>query len=111
MTATETVPAFSALVLFIFACNAGGQGLLPAFAADSFGVRYFAAIYGVMLTAWSCADFLGPGLLSPLASNGTGATQALYLLGALLLLATATPLLVRPGRMKPPAERAETSFS
>jgi OFA family oxalate/formate antiporter-like MFS transporter len=51
---------FTAFAFVILLCYGGGFGTMPAFAADYFGARDVASIYGLMLTAWGFGSVLGP---------------------------------------------------
>jgi len=92
-TEPATFGAVAFLVLFSFG---GGLGAMPAFAADYFGPTHVGAIFGLILTASGLGSVLGPLLMawSYQATGGYG--QALWLLGAMALAATAIPLLIRP---------------
>ena len=50
-------------VAIVLLCYGGGFGTMPAYNADSFGVKHFGANYGLNLTAWGCAGLAGPPLV------------------------------------------------
>jgi len=96
--------AFTILCCIILLCYGGGFGTMPAFAADYFGAEHVGAIYGLMLTAWGFAGVLGPTLIAVLRQNTGGYSQALSAIGALMLISTVIPALVRrPATRMPPA--------
>lgn len=81
-----------AVVLF---CYGGGFGIMPSFNADYFGTRHMGANYGALLTAWSAAGIVGP-LFAANVKDITGSfSGALPVIAAMLLMATALPLITR----------------
>jgi OFA family oxalate/formate antiporter-like MFS transporter len=88
--------ALAVLAFMVLLCYGGGFGTMPAFAADFFGARNVGSIYGLLLTAWGFAAVAGPTLIARI-RQGTGYyTGALELIGGIMLLSAALPLLVRP---------------
>jgi OFA family oxalate/formate antiporter-like MFS transporter len=85
---------FTALACVILLCYGGGFGTMPAYAADCFGAENVGSIYGLMLTAWSCAGVLGPMLIAKLRETTGDYGRALYILAALMLVSTIIPTLM-----------------
>ncbi|POM26688.1 putative MFS-type transporter YhjX [Actinomadura rubteroloni] len=100
------VPYASSPVLFVplaavvFACFGGGYAVMPATAADFFGLAHAGQIYGLMNVAWSVGGVVGPLLVAALAAGGDYRT-AFTVLGLLVLAATALPALTRPPVRRP----------
>ncbi len=59
-----SVNAFQILFYLIMTCYGGGFAVLPAVLGDRFGTKQLGAIHGRVLTAWACAGFAGPSLLT-----------------------------------------------
>jgi len=98
----DSFPAFTAVACAILLCFGGGFGTMPAFAADRFGAENVGSIYGLMLTAWSCAGVLGPMLIAALRQQTGQYGDALYMIAALMFAATIIPVLLgRSGRPAP----------
>jgi OFA family oxalate/formate antiporter-like MFS transporter len=55
---------FGGLVCYVLLCYGGGFGVMPAFVSNAFGPRLMPVMYGVILTAWSCAGVAGPQLIA-----------------------------------------------
>jgi OFA family oxalate/formate antiporter-like MFS transporter len=84
------------LCCVILLCYGGGFGTMPAFAADYFGPKQIAPIYGLMVTAWGFAAAFGPTLVASV-RQATGRYEgALRWLALATLLSAALPLLLRP---------------
>ena len=60
----DLLPAFVAIFVVILTMYGGGFATIPAYLADIFGTQYVGAIHGRLLTAWSVAGLLGPGLVN-----------------------------------------------
>lgn len=98
------VGAFVATVCLIVSFYGGGFATIPAYLADRFGTAYVGAIHGRLLTAWSVAGIVGPGLVNYLREQqiDAGATPAaayqtiLYVLAGLLFGGLLCNLAVRP---------------
>ncbi|MBM4097633.1 MAG: OFA family MFS transporter [Planctomycetes bacterium] len=58
------VGAFVSVFCVILTMYGGGFATIPAYLADLFGTRMVGAIHGRLLTAWSVAGILGPGLVN-----------------------------------------------
>jgi MFS family permease len=90
-----------ALIISMFG---GGFAAFPAYVADLFGTRHFAAIYGRLLTAWSTAGVLGPVLINYLGEyqirRGVAAADAynvtMFILALVLALGFLCNWLIRP---------------
>ena len=55
---------FGACVCYVLLCYGGGFGTMPSFVLDVFGGKRMAAVYGVILTAWSAAGIAGPQIFA-----------------------------------------------
>jgi MFS transporter, OFA family, oxalate/formate antiporter len=98
---TNSFAVFSALGFVILLCYGGGFGTMPAFTADYFGAKRVGAIYGLMLTAWGSASVLGPLLIAYIRETTGSYTNALYIIGGILLAGAVIPVIVRPPRLAP----------
>ena len=90
----DSFGAFTALACLILLCYGGGFGTMPAFAADRFGAENVGSIYGLMLTAWSCAGVLGPMLIAMLREQTGRYQDALYVIALLMFVSTIIPVLL-----------------
>ena len=89
---TSAPGLFGALVCYVLLCYGGGFGLMPAFISNTFGPRLMPALYGAILTAWSCAGIVGPQIIAQLkdrtevnlATTAFGICVALLALGFVL---------------------------
>jgi MFS family permease len=98
------LPAFVAIFVVILTMYGGGFSTIPAYLADIFGTQYVGAIHGRLLTAWSVAGLLGPGLVNYIRESqldrGVPPADAynvtMYVLAALLLVGFLCNLAVRP---------------
>lgn len=95
LPSADRLGVFAALACSIMLCYGGGFGTMPAYAADEFGVEHVGPIYGLMLTAWSCAGVLGPMLIAALREQTGRYTSALYALSVLLSVSVVIPLVLR----------------
>jgi MFS family permease len=66
------VALFVACFALIISMFGGGFAAYPAYVADLFGTRHFAAIYGRLLTAWATAGVIGPVLINYLREYQVG---------------------------------------
>jgi OFA family oxalate/formate antiporter-like MFS transporter len=97
---------FGAVAFFAFMillCYGGGFGTMPAFAADFFGSRNVASIYGLMLTAWGTGALFGPTLIARVREATGHYAGAMRIMAVAMLVSAVVPLLVRPPR--PPATK------
>jgi MFS family permease len=98
------VPLFVAIFCLILTMYGGGFATIPAYLADIFGTQFVGAIHGRLLTAWSAAGILGPGLVNYIREyqidRGIPAAQAynvtMYVLAGLLAAGFFANLAVRP---------------
>jgi OFA family oxalate/formate antiporter-like MFS transporter len=97
----HTPLGFTVLAFLVLLCYGGGFGTMPAFVADYFGAEHVGSIYGLMLTAWGFAGVFGPMLIATLREANGRYTEALFVIAAVMLVATGIPLLV--GAPTPPA--------
>lgn len=95
---TRSFSVFTLLCAVVLLCYGGGFGTMPAFATDYFGPKEVGSIYGLMLTAWSFAGVFGPLLIARVREATGSYTNALYILGATLLVASLLPFALRPPR-------------
>ncbi len=95
---TRSFSVFTLLCAVVLLCYGGGFGTMPAFATDYFGPKEVGSIYGLMLTAWSFAGVFGPLLIARVREVTGSYTNALYILGATLLVASVLPFALRPPR-------------
>jgi OFA family oxalate/formate antiporter-like MFS transporter len=87
------------LVTFlILMCYGGGFGTMPAFAADYFGARNVAPIYGLMLTAWGAASVFGPLLIAHMRETTKTYSGALQIIAVVLALSLVLPFAMGPPR-------------
>lgn len=90
--------------ILIMTMYGGGFATIPAYLRDMFGTMHVGAIHGRLLTAWSTAGVLGPVLLTRWAerqkqwgvARADSYGQVLYFMAALLSIALACNLFLRP---------------
>jgi OFA family oxalate/formate antiporter-like MFS transporter len=87
----------------ILMCYGGGLGTMAAFTADYFGSKNVGPIYGLMLTAWGVASAFGPLLIRHMRDRG-----ALHIIGFIMLVSTALPLIVSPPHAKSNTKQQRT---
>jgi MFS family permease len=95
---------FVAAICLIISMYGGGFATLPAYLADIFGTRFVGAIHGRVITAWSVAGVVGPGLIASLRQSQLDAgvakahvyDETLYIMAGLLAVGLICNLLVRP---------------
>jgi MFS family permease len=98
------LPAFVAIFVVILTMYGGGFATIPAYLADIFGTQFVGAIHGRLLTAWSVAGLLGPGLVNYIREfqldRGVAPADAynvtMYILAGLLVIGFFCNLAVRP---------------
>ena len=98
------LPAFVAIFVVILTMYGGGFATIPAYLADIFGTKFVGAIHGRLLTAWSVAGLLGPGLVNYIRefqlARGVAPADAynvtMYVLAGLLVIGFFCNLAVRP---------------
>jgi hypothetical protein len=102
---------FEASLFVVLSMYGGGFATIPAFLADLFGSENVGAIHGAVLTAWSAAAVVGPGIVTELSRQATAALQVgqsrvhiydrpLHVLAGLLAVGFVLTLLVRPLRSR-----------
>jgi MFS transporter, OFA family, oxalate/formate antiporter len=70
--------------------------IFPLIMSDFYGLKHLGVNYGLILTAWGCAGFLGP-LLAGWAADTTGSYFLAYIISAsLLLIALAIAFTTKP---------------
>ena len=102
--ATQNKVFFVASTAVIISMYGGGFATMPAYLRDLFGSRNLGVIYGRLITAWSIAAVLGPGLLNGLydrrvhegVSRASAYNNTFYLMIGLLGAGLVCNLLVRP---------------
>jgi OFA family oxalate/formate antiporter-like MFS transporter len=100
---------FTVLACMVLLCYGGGFGTMPAFVADYFGAEHVGSIYGLMLTAWGFAGVFGPMLIATLREANGRYNEALFVIAAVMLVATAIPMLVGAPTPPTPAPRIPAS--
>lgn len=98
------VGAFVTAFCIILTMYGGGFATIPAYLADLFGARMVGAIHGRLLTAWSVAGVLGPGLVNYIneaqlrsgVPKSDGYDLILRVMAGLMVAGFALNLLVRP---------------
>lgn len=88
----------------ILMCYGGGFGTMPAFAADYFGSRNIAPIYGLMLTAWGFASAFGPPLMAYIKDSRGNYAVGLHLIAIVAVVSMILPLIVFPPRRRDQAQ-------
>lgn len=114
--ATQNRTLFVIFTALIISMYGGGFATIPAYLRDLFGTYEVGAIHGRLITSWSAAALIGPGLINGLyerriaagipkaeAYNGT-----FYLMCGLLLVGLICNLLVRPVASKHHLKSEET---
>ena len=89
---------FTVLAFIVLLCYGGGFGTMPAFAADYFGPKNVASVYGLMLTAWGVAGVTGPLLIANIRDTTGAYDSALYVIAGVMLVSAIVPFIVRPPR-------------
>jgi MFS transporter, OFA family, oxalate/formate antiporter len=91
-----SVAVISVVSFVILMCYGGGLGTMPAFAADYFGSKNVGPIYGLMLTAWGFASYVGPQLLVKLLGPSGSYASGLHTIAIIMLVSTVLPVIVSP---------------
>jgi OFA family oxalate/formate antiporter-like MFS transporter len=91
-----SVAVITVVSFVILMCYGGGFGTMPAFAADYFGSKNVGPIYGLMLTAWGFASYVGPQLLVKLLGPGGSYTSGLHTIAIIMFVSTVLPIVVSP---------------
>ena len=101
---TQNKLVFVALTAIIISMYGGGFATIPAYLRDLFGSREVGAIHGRLITAWSVAALVGPGMVNYISTArmeaGVPKAEAynltMYLMAGLLGVGLIANLLVRP---------------
>jgi MFS transporter, OFA family, oxalate/formate antiporter len=96
MPRATSLALFTTLAFIVLLCYGGGFGTMPAFAADYFGPKNVASVYGLMLTAWGVAGIVGPQLIARMREASGNYRSALYVIAAIMLVSAVVPFIVRP---------------
>jgi OFA family oxalate/formate antiporter-like MFS transporter len=88
------VSLMTILTFVVLMCYGGGFGTMPAFAADYFGPKNVAPIYGLMLTAWGAASAVGPLLIAYMREATGSYRGALHLIAGVMAVSAILPILV-----------------
>jgi OFA family oxalate/formate antiporter-like MFS transporter len=94
----HSLAAVGVATFVVLMCYGGGFGTMPAFCADYFGPKNMGPIYGLMLTAWSCASVFGPLLIAHMREVSHAYRGGLHVIAAILAVSILLPLFVRPPR-------------
>src|SRR5205807_5766060 len=100
LSRVQSFTALAACAFVVLFCYGGGFGTMPAFAADYFGPANVGSIYGLMLTAWGFAGVCGPTLIARVRQSTGHYTQALEMIGGIMLISAVLPFLIRPPRAR-----------
>jgi len=95
---------FVIVTAVIITMYGGGFATIPAYLRDLFGSYQIGAIHGRLITAWSVAAVLGPGLINYISTakieGGVPKAEAynstMYLMAGLLMVGLIANLMVRP---------------
>jgi hypothetical protein len=98
------ITLFVLFYCIIISIYGGGFSTIPAYLKDIFGTRYVGAIHGRLLTAWSVAGVLGPGLVNYARQyqidHGVAKTDAytvtMYIMAGLLFIGFLCNFAVQP---------------
>lgn len=101
---TQSNVVFVVLTAIVISMYGGGFATIPAYIRDLFGTREVGAIHGRLITAWSVAALVGPGMVNYISTArikaGVPEAEAynftMYLMAGLLVVGLVANLLVRP---------------
>jgi MFS family permease len=99
-----SVALFVTLYAVILSMYGGGFATIPAYLRDLFGTMHVSAIHGRLLTAWSTAGVVGPGLVNYIreyqiahgVASAASYNTTMYIMGGLLVAGFIANSLVRP---------------
>jgi MFS transporter, OFA family, oxalate/formate antiporter len=80
------LPAIAAVSVILLCCG-GGFGTMPSFNAECFGTKFMGLNYGLILSAWGFAGWVGP-ILAARAKDLTGSFSGMLPLIAIVLSAS-----------------------
>jgi len=86
---------FATAVAVVGLCYGGGFGTMPSFTADFFGAKYMGGIYGWVLLAWGAAAIPSPLMIAHIRQTTGQYGQAIYVIGVVMLISLALPILAR----------------
>jgi len=86
---------FQTLVLVIITCYGGGFASIPAYIGDYFGTKQLSAIHGNILTAWACAGYVGPMLVSYIKQTTSSYEQTLHIFVGFFVVALIVAVLAK----------------
>jgi MFS family permease len=103
-TERASLAVFVGAFCIVLSMYGGGFATVPAYLADLFGTRMVSAIHGRLLTAWSTAGVLGPGLVNYIrefqiqrgAAGADAYSITMYVLAGLLGIGLVCNWLVKP---------------
>jgi len=93
LPSVHDVTIFTVVVCLIELCYGGGFGVMPSFTADFFGSKYVGGIYGFILLGWGFAAIPSPLLMAYIHEKTGQYSQAIIVLGVVLIFALIIPLL------------------
>jgi OFA family oxalate/formate antiporter-like MFS transporter len=91
-----SIGTLAGVTFVLVMCYGGAYGITPAFAADYFGPRHVASIFGLMMLPWAFAAALGPSLFAYLRQVSGGFTRGLYFIAAMMTLSCVLPIVISP---------------
>lgn len=86
----------------VLLCYGGGFGVMPSLNADFFGTKFLGQNYGMILTAWGVAGFVGPFIAAKIKDATGSFSGAIMPIAIILAVAAIIPFFVK----KPPQEPA-----
>src|SRR6266446_2715230 len=92
----SSAAAVTLMVFVILMCYGGGFGTMPAFAADYFGSKNVAPLYGLMLPARGFASAFGPLLIASMRQASGVYRGGLHVVAAVMATSTLLPIIVSP---------------
>src|ERR1700722_4294578 len=100
----NSIALFVGIAVVLLSMYGGGFATIPAYLRDMFGTHHVSAIHGRLLTAWSVAGGLGPGVVNYMRENqlqhGVAKDAAyqsvLHFMAGLLVIGFVANLMVRP---------------
>ena len=90
--------ALTIVAFIVLMCYGGGFGIMPAFAADYFGLSKVGAIYGLMLTAGGFASAFGRLLIAYMRQATGSYGEGLHVIAGVMAVSVVVPVIVSPPR-------------
>ncbi len=84
----------------VLLCYGGGFGVMPSLNADFFGTKSLGQNYGMILTAWGVAGFVGPFIAARIKDATGSFSGAILPIAIILVVAAIIPFFVK----KPPSD-------